>query len=309
MEHVEPFGARAEKPRHWVVIAGLLTTALALLGVHWLDTHTSDFHVMGWYADYVLPVGAVLVGAAAGSGYGLASWRSGVKIGRGLLWLIVVLQTGAYFTAQYVEFRGMALQYDDGTPVGFFEYLDLQARSFAWQERNGTPGQPLGAWGYGVRLLEITGFVGGGLLIPIGLRRRPYCDGCQIYLREKDVGWLPAGVLPRKVKKKDIEGQAAYARDREQTWKAGREQLEAISQQAVAGRAADFEQLMEPHAANKKACQKLERRIHLRLFTCPECRTGFLDAQTVEGQGKQIRMTPLGRWDVARGFVTDYIRA
>jgi len=33
-----------------VLVAGVVTTALALLGVWWLDNNTKDFHIMGWYA-------------------------------------------------------------------------------------------------------------------------------------------------------------------------------------------------------------------------------------------------------------------
>ena len=68
-----------------VLIAGVTTTVLALLGVWWLDNNTTDFHVMGWYGNYVIPAGALLVGMAAGSGYGIASYLTGFRIRRGLL--------------------------------------------------------------------------------------------------------------------------------------------------------------------------------------------------------------------------------
>ena len=309
METHEPFGARQERPRHWVLLAGLLTTALTLFAVHWLDANTDDFHIMGWYANYVLPVGALIVGLAAGSGYGIASWSSGVKIGRSLLWIIVGLQAAGYFGAQYVEFRAMGLEFQDGTPVGFFEYLDIAARSFAWQGKNGTEGEPLGIWGYAFRLLELAGFVGGGLVVPAALRSQPYCEGCQVYLRGKEIVLLPAGVLPRKVKKKDVEGQAAYEREREEAAKQGQALLDEMAEHATSGRAAELTRLVETHAQQKKEYGKLERRIGLRLYHCRGCRTGILDAQLSEGHGNQIRVTPISRWNVAPGFVTDYLRA
>jgi hypothetical protein len=112
---------------------------------------------MGWYANYVIPAGAIIVGIAASSGYGLASWFTGVKITRSLLWIVLVLQFTAYFAAQYIEFIGLHLIHpDSGQPVGFFEYYDLVARTFAWKQSDGSMGQPLGAWGYFFRGLEVS---------------------------------------------------------------------------------------------------------------------------------------------------------
>ena len=64
-----------------VVIAGVVTTTLALLGVWWLDNNTTDFNIMGWYGNYVIPAGALIVGAVAGSGYGIASYLTGSESG------------------------------------------------------------------------------------------------------------------------------------------------------------------------------------------------------------------------------------
>jgi hypothetical protein len=55
-----------------VILAGLLTTALALLGVYVLDAK-GDFNIMGWHLNYVIPGGAIIVGLVASSGYGVAS--------------------------------------------------------------------------------------------------------------------------------------------------------------------------------------------------------------------------------------------
>ena len=76
---------RREQSHILVLLSGIGTTLVALLGVYLLDVTTDDFHIMGWYANYVLPVGALLVGLVASFGYGLASWLTGIKITRGLL--------------------------------------------------------------------------------------------------------------------------------------------------------------------------------------------------------------------------------
>ena len=62
-----PFGPQEERSHSLVLISGLVTTVLTLLGIYVLDART-DFHIMGLYANYILPVGAILVGVAASSG-------------------------------------------------------------------------------------------------------------------------------------------------------------------------------------------------------------------------------------------------
>lgn len=86
----------------FVLQTGLATTALALGGVYWLS-HYADTDPMGWYGGRIIPAGAICVGTVAGSGYGAASWWTGVKIGRGLLYAVCALLIVAYFVAQFIN--------------------------------------------------------------------------------------------------------------------------------------------------------------------------------------------------------------
>ena len=167
-------GPQEEKSYSLVLFYGLASTALALFGVYLLDRTTTDFHIMGWYANYVLPIGALIVGIVASSGYGLASWFSGIKITRGLLWLVLGLQFLAYFAAQYIEFKSLHLVHKTtGAPVGFFEYYDLVARSFAWQEHNGRTGQPLGSGVTGFAAWRCSGLPAAASLFPPSCAKSP----------------------------------------------------------------------------------------------------------------------------------------
>src|SRR5581483_9828152 len=50
--------ARASRtPYVFVLQCGIITSVLALAGVYWLARNTTDFHIMGWYANYVIPAG------------------------------------------------------------------------------------------------------------------------------------------------------------------------------------------------------------------------------------------------------------
>jgi hypothetical protein len=53
-----------------VLAAGGFTTLAALAGVFALGRHGTN--IMGWYANYVIPAGALLVGMACASGYAIA---------------------------------------------------------------------------------------------------------------------------------------------------------------------------------------------------------------------------------------------
>jgi hypothetical protein len=303
-----PTSVREERSYLPVIIWGLVTTALALLGVYTLDVTASDFHIMGWHADYVLPIGAIIVGAVASSGYGLASWISGVKISRALLWIVLALQLGAYFAAQYIEFRNLHLVHRiDGSPVGFFEYYDLVARSFAWKQDNGTAGQPLGAWGYLFCGLEVVGFVAGGLIVPALLRKAPYCADCQRYMKTRRLALIPASVRAKKVKKSDLAGKAAYETEQQQAFAGGKQTVEAIQQFAVGNSTADFQKKLEELRTGKKSAAKLPGRFAVQLVHCKGCHAGRLVTKLVTGQGKRIKRTEFARTDLHSEFVRSIV--
>ncbi len=291
-----------------VLACGLLTTALTLFAIYWLGANART-NVMGWYANYVIPAGAILVGLAAASGYGLASWLSGVKISRGLLWSVLILQLASYFGAQYVEFRTRDPHYQDGTPVGFLEYFDVSARSFAWEQKDGSAGEPLGAWGYAFRLLELMGFTGGGLIVPVLLRRKPYCDSCQLYMSTRELAVLPCGVAPRKIKKSDLQGQLNYEQEQKEAGAKGQALLDGVAGCAREGRVSELRGILDAHVGRKKEYGKLSQRISVSLTSCGRCGTGFLSTAVLTGQGDKVQRQEVGRYAVAASFVKEILQS
>ena len=298
-----PVGPREEQSYSLVLIFGLATTALALLGVYVLDTTTEDFHIMGLYANYVLPVGAIIVGVVASSGYGLASWFSGIKITRSLLWIILALQLGAYFAAQYIEFKSRHLVYrQTGRPVGFIEYYDATARSFAWKQSDGTMGQPLGVWGYAFRGLEIVGFAAGGLIVPLVLRKKPYCQACQRYMRTRELGLVPASVPVKKVKKSDAAGLAAYQAEQQQALDKGKQTVETLRQHAAGAKPVEFQKILAELGPGKKQTARLPGRFSLQLVQCTRCYAGQFVVKLLLGQGKQMKQTDVSSTELHPEF-------
>lgn len=304
-----PTSVREERSYLPVILSGLATTGLTLLGVWALDAYTEDFHIMGWYANYVLPVGALIVGVAASSGYGVASWLSGVKITRSLLWIVLGLQVAAYFAAQYVEFMNLHLVHRaDKSPVGFLEYYDVMARNFAWKQSNGSMGEPMGVAGYFFRLLEVIGFVGGSMIVPLVLRKQPYCADCQRYMKTKQLVFVPASVPARKVKKSDAMGQATYQSEQQNAYAGGKQTTEAVQQLAAANSSADFRNKIEELKLGNKAANNLPARFSLQLVHCKSCFAGRLVTKWLTGQGKHLKQQEIASANLHESFVRSAVQ-
>ena len=279
-------------PPRAVLIAGAASTALALAGV-WAIAHYADENVMSWYADYVLPVGAILVGLVASCGFAFGSYASGARITGRLLFLMLSVLVAGYWAAQWLEFRqifpGGAVR-ADGTEVGFFAFFDLATRSIAFSDHNQT-GSPLGAWGYLVRVADLVGFTVGGLLIPFGLRKLPYCAGCGLYMRQKVVALIPADLPRRRISRKDAAALAAHEAARQQVQAQAEAALARLYQAADAGDGAGFSaavaEVGPPRA--RRATQKLPARWQVRAVHCPRCGAGELRTAVLTGQGRQTR--------------------
>jgi hypothetical protein len=282
-----------KRPGMLVIGAGLVTSALSLAVVYVLSAGGDGIEIMGFYAEYVLPIGAFGVGLAAGSGYGVASWVTGVKISKGLLFAVVAMQIAVYFCAQYVEYLNVAPKYEDGTPVGFLRYYDFLARSFAWKQDDGSLGEPLGLWGYAFRGLELVGFVLGGLIAPAILFAKPYCQKCQVYMRTRALCLVPMGVAPRKIKKKNVEGQAAFEAEMAEAAAEGEAVLERLREYAEADQVEEFQALVRELSGNKKETAKLTRRIAVELVSCRQCGSGRLALTELTGQADKVTRTPL----------------
>jgi len=286
-----------------VIAAGVTTTVAALIAVYYLN-RSANVNVMGWYLDY-LPGGAMLVGLAAGSGYGIASWYTGTKIRRRLLLSIVILQLLAYGGADYLEFASLGPVHLRGEThiLTFPEYFDYEARTFAWKKEDGKMGEPIGEWGYFFRALEIAGFALGALVVPAGLFKKPYCENCQVYMRTRTLGKIAASVPTRKVKKSDVTGQQEYAQNQDLAFSSAAAQLKALCDCGTAGDVDGYRAALAP-LSGKKVSDKLPKRLAVKLVRCGRCDSAYLQIQQMTGRGKKLKTTDLGRTDLPQGFVS-----
>ncbi|MFO0927271.1 MAG: hypothetical protein U0736_09555 [Gemmataceae bacterium] len=305
---------RSRKPYFTVLMSGLLTSAATLAGVYWLSKNTDEFHIMGWYANYVIPAGAMIVGIAAASGYGLASWLTGTRISRGLLLAVLILQSGAYVTAEYVEYsdvmEGLRQRgaFRGGPEPTFAQYYDFKARSFTWKEKGpkNQPNQPLGGWGYVFVLLGAAGFVLSGLIAPAVLYSVPYCERCQRYMKTKLIGVLPASVPEKKIAKRDQAGQEAHAKEQEQAAAKAEEAVVRLHAAIAEGRPDVVQQELRA-AGTIKANGKLPKRVHVSLVWCKSCQEGQILLAHASGQGQNLQQVPMGQFPVSAPFVGELL--
>jgi hypothetical protein len=294
----------SEAPYQSIVIgAGVATTAAALAAVYYLN-RSAEVNVMGWYLDYLLPAGAILVGLAAGSGYGIASWFTGTKIRRRLMAFIVVLQLLAYAGAEYLEFASLGPVHLPGEThiLTFGEYFDYEARTFAWKKDDGKTGEPLGECGYFFRALEVAGFAIGALIVPTVLFKKPYCEKCQVYMRTHSLGKIAASVPIRRVRKSDTAGLQQYAQEQDQAYATASEQIKALCARGAGGDIEGYRAALSPFAEKKRGLLKLPKRLGVNLVRCPRCDAGYLQTQLITGRGKKLKITDLERTELPQGF-------
>lgn len=318
-----------------VLIGGVATTAVTLIAMWILAGVNENLDIMSYYIAVIIPIGAIIVGIGAGSGYGITAWILGRKIGMGLVVLVLVFQVGAYFAAQYIPFKAMgpvaityeqvsevdaegtpesangdepALNPQEGRPLTFLEYYDLITRNMTFSSRGSESSEPLGALGYGIRLLEIAGFALGGLIIPLVIGSKSYCDKCRVYMRTKSLCLIPASIPERKVNKKDAEAMAAYQEDMQEAHQAGLELAQGLLDAAKQNDAAAIRQTVDAYAGTRKQTNKLPHRLEIQIVSCPRCSDGFVLCKLHSGQGDKSESKELARQpvssDVTRRLLT-----
>ena len=284
-----------------LILLGLVTTAAALGAVWGINLVSDDFNLMGLYMLWIIPVGALLVGVAAGSGYGLGSWWTGVRISRNLLLAVVLLQIAAYFAAQYIDYLHLLSQIGpESENPGFLAFFDWSTRQIQFKgESDSDYGDPLGTWGYAFRALELGGFVLGGMVVPLALKAKPYCEQCQVYMRTRDLVLLPASTPNRKIKRKDTDAIEAWQAENEVAHQAGMDLLDNIWQAVDKRQIGVINDIVSEHKPHAKETGKLLGRIALSISTCPSCAKGHLFAASLTGHGNDIHRQELGSVDLS----------
>ena len=163
-------------------ILSLVLTVALVLAVNRM-TGFNGFTLTLWS---VVPVGAILAGAAASSGIHAGSRLFRTRPTQFLLPFAVVGAALAQGVIYYGEYSNLVL--GNGlrvaSRIGFLNYLDIRLttaylRSGSAQADIGD----VGAFGYWLAVFQFAGFVLGGLATAILLEDRPACGSCSRHLR------------------------------------------------------------------------------------------------------------------------------
>jgi hypothetical protein len=295
-----------------VIVCGLITT-VASLWWFLLEADGSYVSLMYWYFRGMVPIGAVMVGVAAGFGYAGGSWLSGVRITRMLVLMILAVQLTAYVGAEYLRYRNFrsGLPSDaiteSGEPLTFVRYYDLKARNMNFEQESGQKGEPLGMWGYPLLLITAVAFVLAGVFPPLLLAATPHCGTCQRYMSTRQLGMLPASVPERRLKSSDEAGRHAYDQEQARVAEVARETMLRMS---TAINASDAQSMRREIAAApvNRATKKLPQRVLVELVHCKSCMEGTVKLTLLQGRRKTLQTSVLQANKVPPQFVTDLLR-
>ena len=127
------YGQEVKTAGLFVLLGGLITTALACWVVYLGNTGGNSTGLLGVYILFIVPISAIIAGFAAGAGYSILSWLTGVRVSSRLLVVVFVLTLLSYFAIQYCEYRKMQpRRAGSNETVSFPAYFDAITRSYSY---------------------------------------------------------------------------------------------------------------------------------------------------------------------------------
>lgn len=215
---------------------------------------------------FAIPIGAVLTGFAAASGYYFGSLYFHKRAGKLLLVQMVVIAGFTQLLIYWLGYTTMVL--DDGRKVAdlipFAKYLDLSLTSAHYRiGRAQTDTGEVGSFGYWLAAFQFVGFLFGGLAIYVHLLTRTICRSCNLYLR------------PLAKKRK------TYANPNDATF-----YYEHLFSHPVDGE--EFAALIRSDAKVAKP-EAGAIQIDTALFGCPRCKTQMIEENLHAYNGKEWR--------------------
>jgi hypothetical protein len=170
-----------------VAAAGLCTSILTTF-VLWLSLHYFHFAVYG-FSYWFVPIGAVLCGVTAGSGYYWAALKLHRKATALVLANLLCMAVSTYFVVHYLQYYSMDVSGQHVRDlVSFAAYLDLAIRNQKVSlMMTGLNTGALGIFGYVLVLVQIGGFAYGRFYLFSKLRLRAYCERCEALLGQNMV--------------------------------------------------------------------------------------------------------------------------
>lgn len=254
-----------------VAASGLLTSVLTALAVVAVSRMTG-FDVFTLSIWVVVPIGAVLTGFAAASGYYFGSLYFHKRAAWPLLVQMVVIAGATQLLIYYMGYSTYVL--DDGRRVAdlipFDRYLNISLTSAHYRfGRGATDADEVGSFGYMLGAFQFVGFLTGGLFLYLLLQAQPVCQTCNLYLRP---------LSKRQKTFLDAESASTY--------------YDMLFQHPVDG--PEFAALIRMEAKAKE--QKGTLVIKTVLHGCPQCKAQLIEEKVQINNGREWKdVNDLGR--------------
>ena len=166
-------------------------TSTAVAWGSWYSASHWDFAIYTWMYAFVLPIGAVICGFVAATGYWIGARVFNHKPSKTLLINIVLVSLTTYFAIHHFHYthdkiQGVAIE---KIVPSFPDYIKNVTENMTYKigrsYNEDDQGTQLGKWGWGVAVLQVLGFSFGGFSVFGLLSAVPYCDRCKKYLSQK----------------------------------------------------------------------------------------------------------------------------
>jgi len=147
-----------------------------------------DLDLLGLTYAFVLPVGAIIGGLGAAGGYYVAARMTNTLPSRRMLFEMLAIGVSTWVLMHWVDYA--TTRFSNGALVRdalpFTDYLQLRTEHLQLTLENPGGTNPtttpeLGLLGYAHELVQIAGFLAGGLMIWTFLKRREACTPCSRY--------------------------------------------------------------------------------------------------------------------------------
>jgi hypothetical protein len=169
-----------------VAIFGISTTLLTGITLGLIQVYTGHalYSFTFWF---VIPVGAMLSGFGAASGYYFGAKLFHQKPSGGVLLNMVASSITAFLVVHYIPYYMLEV---DGVRVNevisFWQYIDIAIKhtSLSFIRIKASTGELGAFWGYAYACLKLIGFSIGGIAVFLWLSKYPYCDKCSRYLQK-----------------------------------------------------------------------------------------------------------------------------
>ena len=125
-----------------------------------------------------------------------------------------------------------------------------------------------------------------------------YCERCSLYMKSRQLAWVPASVPRRRISKKDPAAQAAYTEEQDRAATGASTVLTRMTELAARGDGLALKAALADHpggGGDARRINRLPARLRVRLVRCRECGSGHIQPAMVTGQGRGIRVKALAK--------------